>query len=102
MINIKIAGLTLVDVYGEWCGPCQRFLKVWPRLAEELGGRIEFIKVDMDTDPSAPELIEKYNIRSVPTFLLFKDGELVEQWSGVKSLLEMKRIIEKWETEETR
>ena len=83
-------GTTLVDFYADWCQPCNRMAKILPKFAEEYVGRIQFVKVDVD-ELKTP----KYLVKSIPTFHLYKDGVLVEKWEGIKTLLEMKRILDK-------
>ena len=83
-------GITLVDFFAPWCQPCQRMLKVLPTLATEFDGRVKFVKINVDEMTT-----NKYNVHVVPTFHLYKDGKLIEDWTGIKTLLEMKRILDK-------
>lgn len=81
----------LVDFYADWCGPCQRMIKVLPRLTEEFQEKVIIGKVNVDEE----ELLKKeYDVKSIPTFILFDEGRIVDRWSGVKTLLEIKRIVE--------
>jgi thioredoxin 1 len=79
-------GTWLVDFSATWCGPC-RMLE--PNL-EELSKEYNVLKVDID---QFMELAESYSIVSVPTLMLFKDGELIKQSSGYRSLDELKKFM---------
>lgn len=69
----------LVDFSAKWCGPCQRMVPVVDQLAKEYAGRIKVVKVDVD---SSPTLSSRYNIRSLPTFMVFKNGDGVDAHTG--------------------
>ena len=62
----------LVDFYATWCGPCKMLAPILEKLAVEYGDRAVFTKLDTD---SAPSLAQKYGIASIPTLILFKNGE---------------------------
>ena len=69
----------LVDFYGTWCVPCQRFAPTVEELAEECGGRYKVCKVDIDT---APGLVQRFRIMSVPTVLIIHNGQEVLRLVG--------------------
>lgn len=69
----------LVDFYADWCGPCKMMAPVVDQLAEELGDTIKIGKINIDDDE---ETALKYKVMSVPTFALFKDGNLVKTITG--------------------
>ena len=69
----------LVDFWAEWCGPCKVIGPIVSEIAEELSGKLKVAKVNVD---DAKDLAEKFNIMSIPTLLLFKGGEAVEQIVG--------------------
>ncbi len=75
----KFNGLTLVDFWATWCGPCQVIAPVIEQLAEEYDGRVKVAKLDTDANQRTTV---KYNVRSIPSVLLFKDGQLVETVVG--------------------
>lgn len=74
--------LTLVKFGATWCGPCKMIAPILEELADEYAD-INFVDVDID-DINAEKITEKFNIQSVPTVILFKDGKQVKQFMGFK------------------
>lgn len=74
-------GIVLVDVFATWCGPCKMLSPIVDNLAEEVTD-IDVAKIDVDENN---EVAQKYGVMSVPTLLLFKDGELMEKSVGFQS-----------------
>lgn len=70
----------LIDFYAEWCGPCKMLAPVVDQIADELGGSAKVFKIDVD---QAQELAVKFNIMSIPSLLIFKNGAVVDQLVGV-------------------
>ncbi|MGP1548564.1 MAG: thioredoxin [Prevotella sp.] len=87
---IKGEGLTLVDFFATWCGPCKMMHPVLEQLKDELGESVRVIKIDVDKNM---DLSMQYRIQSVPTLMLFKNGAAVWRQSGVMSLNNLKSII---------
>ena len=71
----------LVDAWAEWCGPCRMVAPVLDQLAAESGGRYKIAKLNVDENPRTAA---QFNIRSIPTLLIFKNGKLVDQIVGVQ------------------
>lgn len=76
-------GLTLVDFYATWCGPCRMIAPIVEQLAEKAAGKATVGKVDID---QAQQVTTSLQITSVPTLILFKDGKEVKRVVGVKDL----------------
>ncbi|XMO85081.1 thioredoxin [Algibacter sp. AS12] len=83
--------VVLVDFFGTWCGPCQALMPILKDVKEQLGDAVKIVKVDIDKNQ---ELATKYQVRSVPTMILFKDG--VPKWrqSGVLQKSDIVNVIE--------
>lgn len=78
----------LVDFWADWCGPCKQMAPVLDKLAEEYADKIDVVKIDTDQNPETPRA---YNVMSLPTLNVYKDGEVVKQIIGAKP----KRTLEK-------
>lgn len=80
----------LIDFWAEWCTPCKMTSKVVEELEEELKGTIKVGKVNVDEET---KLATKYGIMSIPTFMIFKNGEVVQTKIGMQDKEELKRML---------
>ncbi|MFH0779879.1 MAG: thioredoxin [Parcubacteria group bacterium] len=89
---LTFGGIALVDFFAAWCGPCQMLGPILEDVDKEIGAKFKICKVDVDQAPAAAE---KYGVMSVPTLIIFKNGEAVETMNGVRS---KEVLIEKLES----
>jgi len=82
----------LVDFWAEWCGPCRMIAPSIDSLAAEYSGRVTVGKLNIDENPDTPM---KYGVRSIPTLLLFKGGEVVESTVGVTGKEQLATLLDK-------
>ena len=82
----------MVDFWAQWCGPCLATAPVLEELAKEYAGKIDFAKVDVDANGP---LAAKYGIASIPTMILFKAGQPVQQVVGYKSKKELQKVLDR-------
>lgn len=80
----------LVDFFADWCGPCKMLAPILKQVKEELGDTIKIVKIDVDKNQP---LAAKYQVRGVPTMLLFKNGKQVWRQSGVLQKNDIIHII---------
>lgn len=81
----------LVDFYADWCAPCKAMKPILEALKAQMGDEVTIFKIDVEKN----QLIsERYQIRSIPTFVLFKNGEPVWRKSGMASSTELQRVVQ--------
>ncbi len=85
-------GVTLVDFWATWCGPCQIMIPRLDELALKMGDKAKVMKMDVDQNPDTPG---SFNIMSIPTIIVFKDGKMVEKMVGTKEVTELEVILSK-------
>lgn len=90
---LKTPEPVLVDFSAEWCGPCKQLKPILEQLKSKVGGSAKIIKIDVDKNKS---LSVQFQIRSVPTLILFKDGKSVWRQSGVVPVHTLEGIIKQY------
>ena len=80
----------LLDFWADWCGPCRMAAPIIDEIATETAGKVKVGKVNVDTDI---ELAQRYRIASIPTFLVFKNGELAEKAIGLQSKEDLVNLL---------
>ncbi len=83
--------VVLVDFFGKWCRPCQVLMPILKDVKEELDEVVKIVKIDIDKNQA---LVDKYQVRSVPTMILFKDGAPKWRQSGVLQKKDIVHVIE--------
>lgn len=84
-------GVTLVDFYADWCGPCKMIAPLIEELAEEMQGKAKVFKLDIE---SAQVTTNQFQVTSIPTIILFKEGKEAKRIVGVKDKDDLKAAIE--------
>ncbi|HRG33651.1 MAG: thioredoxin [Saprospiraceae bacterium] len=85
---------TLVDFYADWCGPCKMQGPILKEFKNKVGDRVAILKIDVDKNPAVSQ---HYKIRSIPTLMLFKNGQAVWTQSGVASEATLEQVLKKFE-----
>jgi len=80
----------IIDFHALWCGPCKVQSPILKQIADELGDRVKVIKIDVDQNQV---IAGRFNIRSVPTLMIFKNGEVKYQQAGVHTGPELMKIV---------
>lgn len=81
----------LVDFYAEWCQPCKQMPAILKQVKEEMKEQVRIIKVDVDRNP---QIASKYHIKSIPTVMIFKNGEAKWTGQGVRPAQEIKMMVQ--------
>lgn len=84
-------GVTLVDFWAEWCAPCRMMTPVLDELAGEYNGKARIGKINVDNEP---DLAMKFDVSSIPTLIVFKDGEISKRFVGVTSKSELAAALD--------
>ena len=91
MAELDAAAAALLDISATWCQPCRILAPVIEQLSEEFTGKVEFFNADAEENP---EVSRKFNVRGIPSLLLFREGKVVDRRVGVQSAEELKSWIE--------
>ncbi len=87
------SGVTLVDFFANWCGPCKMLAPTIEELSHDYEGRCLVAKVDVD---ESPEVARSFGIMSIPTVIIFKDGEIVDKMIGYRLKREFVEVLERY------
>jgi thioredoxin 1 len=90
--NVK-SGIVLVDFWATWCKPCKMQSPIMEEVNTEMIGKASVYKIDIDQNPS---IADRYNVQSIPTIIIFKDGKAVSQFIGVTQKSDIISAIEKF------
>ena len=88
---LNSANPVFVDFWAEWCGPCRAVSPVVEELSDEYGNKVDFVKINVDENG---DLAQKYNVFSIPTLAIFKNGEIVSQKTGAATKESFKIMID--------
>ena len=91
VLEVSKQQVVLVDFWAPWCGPCRMLGPILEKLSQDYEGRVRMVKVNAD---NAPQLSKRYQIRSIPMVMLFKNGQTVDQFMGVRQESEIRRFID--------
>jgi len=90
---LQSPNVVFVDFWAEWCGPCRSVSPVVDELSKEYEGKVDFVKINVDDNG---KLAQKYNVSSIPTLAIFKNGKIVSQKSGAATKESFKTMIDRF------
>lgn len=90
--EVESGGTVLVDFWAPWCGPCKMIAPVLEKLSQELGDQLKVTKVNVDEQS---DTAGRFGVMSIPTLILFKEGQPVDKIVGFQSLEALKQVVSK-------
>ncbi len=88
--TVKANHVVVVDFYADWCGPCKVIAPIMEKLSTEYDGKAKFTKIDVDENPA---IAEQFEIMSIPTLIVFKNGKPVERFVGAAPAEHYRNIV---------
>ena len=90
--KIKNSEVAIVDIWAPWCGPCKQLSPIIDEVSSELGDKVVVGKMDADSNL---DFVKELNVRNIPTILFYKNGEVVERTTGLKTKNDILNIVNK-------
>lgn len=87
--------LVIIDIFAEWCGPCKNMMPILESLSEDFKDTLDIVKMDADNDGTS-EILKGFNVRSIPTFVFLKNGEVQTTIVGSKTASELEAKIKEF------
>lgn len=88
----RVPGVTVVDLWATWCVPCRAIAPMLEQVAAERGGKVRVVKLNADDHPKVPM---RFNVRGVPTLLVFRDGALVDRVVGAMPKAHVDQVLDR-------